>query len=590
MLRRLRLDLLPRYDVSAEADLWFGPLVQTHSTNGIVLWPEAKRLLQARLQSRPLSERQPLLDAIWQIIAEVQGGGSVALLSEARLTWLALKGLDLHEHAAEAQAELRRLVATLRSETLGDGLSQWGERALLQLPEVLFNRFPDETEALIVGIVRRTGSARVLSRLRHQMRVGSYDWMGGDRVAERSVSVRLVEGGLEFAQGSISTFDKSGRWHEIRIPRLEPTTFELRWTGVDGKSVGRLLQLNASFEFVQLSALSVTLHNPGGDTFLLSPAEIEQPIEQHKIMGATPHPGGVTFRVWAPHAQSVSVAGTFNNWDPNDAQLMQEGGGIWSAIVAHATIGDQYKFVIANASLPAPLWKNDPYALSMTNSAGNSIISSTDFSWQAQGYSVPPWNEMVIYELHVGSFLFDPASLSGRGDFNTVIGKLGYLADLGINTIQVMPSDEFPGNNSMGNNPADIFAIEDNYGGPNGFQALVDAAHSHGIAVIYDVVYDHLGPNDLDLWQFDGWSENGAGGIYFYNDWRRSTPWGDTRPDYGREQVRKFLCDNALFWLQQHRCDGLRFHATNYIRNVWGSNNDGGSDLAEGWSSDAMDQ
>ena len=113
---------------------------------------------------------------------------------------------------------------------------------------------------------------------------------------------------------------------------------------------------------------------------------------------------------------------------------------------------------------------------------------------------------------------------------------------------------------------------------------MVDAAHSHGIAVIYDVVYNHLGPNDLDLWRFDGWSENGAGGIYFYNDWRRSTPWSDTRPDYGRGEVRQFLRDNALFWLQQHRCDGLRFDATNYIRNVWGSNNDPGSDVSDGWS------
>ena len=190
---------------------------------------------------------------------------------------------------------------------------------------------------------------------------------------------------------------------------------------------------------------------------------------------------------------------------------------------------------------------------------------------------------MVIYELHVGSFLFDPGSSNGRGDFNTVIGKLAYLADLGINTIQVMPSDEFPGTSSFGYNPADIFAIETNYGGPNGFEALVDAAHSHGIAVIYDLVYNHLGPSDLDLWQFDGWSENGAGGIYFYNDWRRATPWADTRPDYGRGEVRQFLRDNALFWLEEHRCDGLRFDATNYIRNVWGSNGDPSADLADGW-------
>ena len=93
------------------------------------------------------------------------------------------------------------------------------------------------------------------------------------------------------------------------------------------------------------------------------------------------------------------------------------------------------------------------------------------------------------------------------------------------------------------------------------------------------MVYNHLGPSDLDLWQFDGWSENGGGGIYFYNDGRRATPWGDTRPDYGRAEVQQFLRDNALFWLQEHRCDGLRFDATDYIRTIDG----GGVDIPDGW-------
>jgi len=125
------------------------------------------------------------------------------------------------------------------------------------------------------------------------------------------------------------------------------------------------------------------------------------------------------------------------------------------------------------------------------------------------GYSTPRWNELVIYELHVGSFLFDVAN-HRRGDFDTVISKLDYLADLGVNAVQIMPADEFPGNVSWGYNPAYIFAIEEAYGGPNGFRRLVDAAHARGMAVIFDVVYNHLGPNDLDLWKFDGWSPNGA--------------------------------------------------------------------------------
>ena len=301
-------------------------------------------------------------------------------------------------------------------------------------------------------------------------------------------------------------------------------------------------------------------------------------------MGALAYPGGVTFRVWAPFASGVAVAGSFNGWDRQAAALGREGDGYWSIDVAGATLGDQYKFVVTNAASGAMLWKNDPYALSMTQSDGNSIVADPNYAWTAEGYGGPAWNELVIYELHVGSFQLDPGNPGGRGDFTTVIGKLDYLQGLGINAIQVMPSDEFAGSSSWGYNPADIFAIEDGYGGPNGFSALVDAAHGRGIAVIYDVVYNHLGPGDLDLWQFDGWSQDGHGGIYFYNDWRRTTPFGETRPDYERGEVRQYIRDNALYWLQQHRCDGLRFDATGWIRNVEGADNDLGADLADGWS------
>src|SRR6185503_14637021 len=106
--------------------------------------------------------------------------------------------------------------------------------------------------------------------------------------------------------------------------------------------------------------------------------------------------------------------------------------------------------------------------------------------------------------------------------------------------------------------------------------------------VILDVVYNHFGPGDLDLWRFDGWGENDLGGIYFYNDWRSETPWGHTRPDYGRGEVRRFIRDNALMWLEDYRVDGLRFDMTVYIRNVDGSNDDGPGDARNlggaGWT------
>ena len=129
-----------------------------------------------------------------------------------------------------------------------------------------------------------------------------------------------------------------------------------------------------------------------------------------------------------------------------------------------------------------------------------------------------------------------------------------------------MPPFEFAGDISWGYNPSHLFAIESGYGGPDAFKRFIREAHAHGIAVIVDVVYNHFGPSDLDLWRFDGWSEGDGGGIYVYNDERAMTPWGATRPDYGRGEVRTFLRDSALTWLEEFRCDGLRFDATVYIR------------------------
>jgi 1,4-alpha-glucan branching enzyme len=296
--------------------------------------------------------------------------------------------------------------------------------------------------------------------------------------------------------------------------------------------------------------------------------------------GALPHAEGTTFRVWAPAATAVSVVGTFNDWDKTANPLQAEDGGNWAADLAGVKAGAGYKFVLQTPA--GELTRNDPYARAVTNSAGYSLVfDPNDFDWEGDNFQMPAWNDLVIYELHIGTF--NVKEQGHPGTFRDVIERLGYLQSLGINCIEVMPATEFPGAYSWGYNPSNPFALESDYGGAEAFRELVKAAHQHGIAVILDVVYNHFGPGDLDLWQFDGWNENDGGGIYFYNDWRAETPWGHNRPDYGRPEVRRYILDNALMWLEDYHCDGLRMDAIAFIRNVHGEE-DPGADLPDGWS------
>ena len=293
-------------------------------------------------------------------------------------------------------------------------------------------------------------------------------------------------------------------------------------------------------------------------------------------MGTILFPGGVAFRVWAPFASSVSAAGTFNQWSPTANPFASEGNGYWSVEVPGAGIGDEYQFVIRRGAQP-PLWHKNPYASEVVNSSGNAVIHDPSFDWTGDNFVMPPWNELVIYEMHVGTFNDAPGS--GPGTFDEILPKLTYLRDLGINAIEIMPVLEFPMDYSWGYNPAQPFAVDSALGGPQGLYRFVKEAHAHGIAVFLDVVYNHFGPGDLDLWRFDGWSDGDHnGGIYFYDNSRAHTDWGDTRPDYGRPEVRQFIRDNALFWLHKYRLDGLRFDSVSNIHGVDGRN------LPDGWN------
>ncbi|HYO76178.1 MAG TPA: alpha-amylase family glycosyl hydrolase [Thermoanaerobaculia bacterium] len=294
-------------------------------------------------------------------------------------------------------------------------------------------------------------------------------------------------------------------------------------------------------------------------------------------MGAVVFDDGVSFRVWAPHARNVAVAGDFNGWSQTADPLTHEGNGYWSAFAGFARVGHRYKFV-----LDGSLWKNDPYAREIRDSENNSVIAEGWFEWQTTDFAIASWNELLIYELHIGTF---NAESFLPGTFTSAIDKLDHVRDLGFNAVEIMAAGEFPYDRSWGYNPAYIFAIESSFGGPNAFRAFVDAAHARGIAVIMDVVYNHFANDKLDLWQFDGWFvDPNRGGIYCYNDWRCRTPWGDNRPDYGRGEVRQYFRDNALRWVTSRGCDGLRWDATNYIRDVDGRNDDPGTKLEDGWT------
>jgi 1,4-alpha-glucan branching enzyme len=305
-----------------------------------------------------------------------------------------------------------------------------------------------------------------------------------------------------------------------------------------------------------------------------------------KDVGAILHKTGATFRVWAPFAHSVAVTGSFNDW--SQTPLHFEGDGYWAITLKGVHAGQEYKYVISDGH--RQLYKNDPRALQVTTIAGNSVVVDPSFEWGDEHFEPLPFNQQVVYEMHIGTFnRTDPAT---AGTFQNATEKLDYLADLGVTTIEVMPVASMSMNREWwGYTPEYIYAVEGLYGGRYQFLEFIKAAHAHGISVILDVVYNHMGPDGdhgdqatSDLWQFDGWSQDGKGGIYFYNDWRFKTPWSDARFDFGRPEVRQYILDNVRMWLHDFHLDGLRVDSTSFIRNAKGNNDDPSTDLPEGWA------
>jgi maltooligosyltrehalose trehalohydrolase len=260
------------------------------------------------------------------------------------------------------------------------------------------------------------------------------------------------------------------------------------------------------------------------------------------MYGATLRGETTRFRLWAPNAQSVTLQiqgkGSFS--------MPPTGGGVFSAEIS-AKAGDRYFYQLDDSKpLPDPVSRLLPQGVH----GPTEIVDPNAFSWTDQNWRGRPFSEYVIYELHVGTF-----SLSGT--FDGVCERLAYLKDLGITAIEIMPVAAFPGERNWGYDGVSLYAVQASYGGPEGLKRLVDAAHQIGLAVILDVVYNHLGNEGNYLACF---------GPYFTS--KHKTPWGDAinYDDTHCEHVRRFVVENALYWVREYHLDGLRLDAIQTIR------------------------
>jgi maltooligosyltrehalose trehalohydrolase len=221
-------------------------------------------------------------------------------------------------------------------------------------------------------------------------------------------------------------------------------------------------------------------------------------------------------------------------------------GGWWHADLSPELARADYAFSVdGGPPLPDP---RSPYQPSGVHEFSRPVDHSA-FAWRNTQWQPAPLSSAIIYECHIGTFT--PA-----GTFDAAIERLGYLHNLGVTHVELMPVVEFSGVRGWGYDGVDLFAPHHSYGGPDAMKRFVDAAHGHGLGVILDVVYNHLGPEGSYIAKF---------GPYFTNRYR--TPWGDAvnLDDRDSDEVRRFFCDNALMWLRDYRIDGLRIDAVHAI-------------------------
>jgi maltooligosyltrehalose trehalohydrolase len=247
------------------------------------------------------------------------------------------------------------------------------------------------------------------------------------------------------------------------------------------------------------------------------------------------------FAVWAPRAARVEVQ------TRGDRRALDRRDGGWHALDdPQAQAGDDYCFVLdGGRPLPDPRSAWQPHGVH----GASRLVDHGSFSWSDAGWRGRALRDMVVCELHCGTF-------SDAGTFDGAIERIGYLVDLGVSAVELMPVAAFPGSHGWGYDGAALYAVHDPYGGPDALKQFVDACHRAGLAVIMDVVYNHLGPDGNVLGEF---------GPYFTDRYR--TPWGDAinYDGAGSDEVRRFAVENALMWLRDYHVDGLRLDAVHAI-------------------------
>ena len=249
--------------------------------------------------------------------------------------------------------------------------------------------------------------------------------------------------------------------------------------------------------------------------------------------------GTVRFRVWASAQPSITLrlAG-------QDLDMRPCSEGWFELTVENVAPGTEYQYVLADGmTLPDPASR----AQKADVNGPSLVIDPTQYHWQLPQWQGRPWEETVVYELHIGTFTPD-------GTFRSAIRKLPYLAELGITQIEVMPLSQFGGNRGWGYDGVLLYAPHSAYGTPDDFRAFVDAAHALGLSVVLDIVLNHFGPegNYLSLLSPD------------FFDSSRSTPWG-AGIAYDVDAARRYIAEAPLYWLTEFRLDGLRFDAIDQI-------------------------